>query len=69
METLSVRKTYMYRLKPTPQQERELERVLGLCRWLYNTAVEQCKMWWQRGQGKGGRGQRSGLAGRAAPFG
>jgi putative transposase len=53
METQSVRKTYNYRLKPTPEQERELERVLGLCRWLYNTALEQRKIWWQRGQGKG----------------
>ena len=53
METQSVRKTYKYRLKSTPEQERELERVLGLCRWLYNTALEQRKIWWQRGQGKG----------------
>ena len=53
MEQQSVRKTYKYRLKPTPEQERELERVLGVCRWLYNTALEQRKIWWQRGQGKG----------------
>ena len=36
-----VRKTYKYKLTPTPQQERELGRVLGLCRRLYNTALEQ----------------------------
>jgi len=36
-----VHKTYKYKLKPTLQQERELGRVLGLCRSLYNTALEQ----------------------------
>lgn len=37
----SLHKTYKYKLKPTPEQERELERVLWLCRRLYNTALEQ----------------------------
>jgi putative transposase len=37
MET--VRKTYQERLRPTPQQERELERVLWRCRTLYNAAL------------------------------
>jgi putative transposase len=36
-----LRKTYKYKLKPTPKQERELERVLWQCRRLYNTALEQ----------------------------
>ena len=36
-----MRKTYKYKLKPTSAQERELARVLGLCRSLYNTALEQ----------------------------
>ena len=36
-----MRKTFKYKLKPTPEQERELGHVLGLCRWLYNTALEQ----------------------------
>jgi transposase len=35
-----VRKTFKYKLKPTPEQERELERVLWQCRRLYNTALE-----------------------------
>jgi putative transposase len=39
MHQRTVRKTYKYKLMPT--QERELARVLGLCRWLYNTALEQ----------------------------
>jgi putative transposase len=41
MEQPTVRKTYKYKLTPTPEQERELGRVLDLCRWLYNTALEQ----------------------------
>jgi hypothetical protein len=40
MEQQSVRKTYKYKLIPTPEQERELGRVLGMCRALYNTALE-----------------------------
>src|SRR6516162_9238672 len=48
MEQPTVRKTYQYKLKPTPEQERELGRVLGLCRWLYNTALEQRIIAWKR---------------------
>jgi putative transposase len=48
MNEQTVRKAYTYKLKPTPQQERELGRVLGLCRWLYNTALEQRIIAWQR---------------------
>jgi putative transposase len=40
MEQWMVRKTYQYKLVPTPQQERVLGRVLGLCRSLSNTALE-----------------------------
>jgi len=46
----SVRKTYKYKLKPTPAQERQLEEVLWHCRRLYNTALEQrITLWKQRG--------------------
>jgi transposase len=46
----SVRKTYQEKLKPTPQQERELERILWRCRTLYNAALEQrITLWRQRG--------------------
>lgn len=44
----SLRKTFKYKLKPTPEQERELERVLMLCRQLYNTALEQRKTAYER---------------------
>ncbi len=37
----SLRKTYKYRLKPTPEQERTLERVQWACCRLYNTSLEQ----------------------------
>ena len=48
MNEQTVRKAYKYKLKPTPEQERELRRVLGLCRWLYNTALEQRIIAWKR---------------------
>jgi putative transposase len=47
MDQHVVRKTDKYKLVPTPTQEQELARVLGLCRWLYNTALEQRIIAWQ----------------------
>jgi len=41
MEQQTVRKTFKYKLVPTPTQERGLGRVLGLCHHLYNAALEQ----------------------------
>jgi putative transposase len=41
MEQQTVPKTCKYQLMPTPTQERELGDVLGFCRWLYTTALEQ----------------------------
>src|SRR5262249_4976008 len=52
MDTTTMRRTYKYKLKPTPEQERELARVLRGCRVLYNTALEQRITWWRRGQGR-----------------
>jgi putative transposase len=48
MEQPTLRKTYKYKLKPTAEQEREFGRILGLCRWLYNTALEQRIVAYQR---------------------
>jgi putative transposase len=48
----SVRRTYKYKLSPTPAQERALKVVLSRCHALYNVALEQRKTWWERGQGK-----------------
>jgi putative transposase len=49
-----VRKTYKGKLNPSPQQERDLERelkrVLMLCRHVYNAAVAGRRdAWWMRG--------------------
>ena len=50
MEQQSIRKTYKYKLKPTPEQERMLERVLMLCRHVYNAAIgERREAWRMRG--------------------
>ena len=46
----SLRKTYKYKLKPTPDQERQLEGILWRCRRLYNAALEQRIIAWQRSQ-------------------
>jgi putative transposase len=46
------RKTYKYKLTPTPLQAQALETVLARCRTLYNVALEQRKTWWERGQDK-----------------
>jgi putative transposase len=42
------RKTFKYKLEPTAEQERELERVLLLCRQLYSVALDQRITAWQR---------------------
>jgi len=44
----TLRKTFKYKLKPTPKQVRELERVLGLCCQLYNVALEHRKTAYER---------------------
>src|SRR5215469_7107664 len=48
MDQQSVRKTCKYKLQPTAQLERELERTLMRCRTLYNVALEQRITAWQR---------------------
>src|SRR6185369_779736 len=48
MNQPSVRKTYQEKLRPTPAQERVLDEVLWRCRTLYNTALEQRIIAWQR---------------------
>jgi putative transposase len=53
MEQYSGRKTYQYRLLPTPEQEQVLAVVLLRCRTLYNCALEQRKTWWGRWQSIG----------------
>jgi transposase len=50
MEQQIVRKTYQYKLRPTPEQERKLKRVLPLCRHVYIAAIaERRETWRMRG--------------------
>jgi putative transposase len=44
----TVCKTYKEKLRPTPDQERQLDVVLWRCRTLYNVALEQRKTAWER---------------------
>jgi Helix-turn-helix domain len=48
MEQQAVRKTYKYKLKPTPDQEWALDRTLMLCRHIYNAAVEERREAWRK---------------------
>jgi putative transposase len=48
MDPATVRKTYKEKLRPTPDQARQLDMVLWRCRTLYNVALEQRKTAWQR---------------------
>jgi putative transposase len=45
METVC--KTFKYRLYPTAEQDAILAQTLGLCNWLYNTALEQRRYVWR----------------------
>jgi putative transposase len=45
----TVRKTFKYKLKPTPAQERALDRTLMLCHHVYNAAIEERREAWQKG--------------------
>src|SRR5690242_7392652 len=44
----TLRKTYKYKLKPTPHQERALAFVLRRCCELYNAALQERKEAWQK---------------------
>jgi putative transposase len=43
-----IRKPYKYKLKPTPEQARQMETIVWRCRTLYNTALEQRKIAYER---------------------
>src|SRR5271165_1714232 len=42
-----VRKSNKYKLDPTSSQMATLARTMGLCNWLYNTALEQRIIAWK----------------------
>jgi alpha-ketoglutarate-dependent taurine dioxygenase len=48
MAEQTVRKTHKYKLKPTPEQERALDRTLRLCRQVYNAAIGERREAWQK---------------------
>ncbi len=48
MEQQRVRKTYKFKLKPTSDQERMLDRALMLCRHVYNAAIGERREAWQK---------------------
>jgi putative transposase len=48
MDEQIVRKTYKYKLKPTPEQAAAMEFVLRRCRELYNAALEERREAWQK---------------------
>src|SRR5262244_1458154 len=47
MEQQSIRKSYRYKLKPSPQQERMLDHTLMLCRHVYNAAIGERREAWR----------------------
>jgi len=47
MEHQSMRKTYKYKLRPTPEQERLLDRTLMLSRHVYNAALGARREAWR----------------------
>jgi len=51
-QTETGRKAFKYKHQPTPAQELVLNRLLLLCRWLYNSALEQRLTWRRRRQGQ-----------------
>jgi putative transposase len=48
MDTRTARKTFKFKLKPTPAQEQALAFVLHRCRELYNAALEERRDAWQK---------------------
>ena len=48
MEQQTVHKTFKYKLKPTPEQERAMAFVLRRCRELYNAALQERKEAWHK---------------------
>ncbi len=45
-----IRKANIYRLYPAPEQARQMARIAGSCRFVYNLALEQRRDWWKPGR-------------------
>jgi putative transposase len=48
MDEQTVRKTFKFKLKPTPEQERAIASVVRRCRELYNAALEERREAWRK---------------------
>ena len=48
MAEQAVRKTFKFKFKPTPEQERMLDRTLMLCRHVYNAAIGERREAWRK---------------------
>ncbi len=48
MNEQTVRKTFKYKLKPTPEQEQALAFIVRRCRELYNAALQERRDAWQK---------------------
>jgi putative transposase len=48
MDEQTVRKTFKYKLNPTPEQEQAIEFVLRRCCELYNAALQERRAAWQK---------------------
>ena len=48
MAEQAIRKTFKCKVKPTPEQERMLDRTLMLCRHVYNAAIAERREAWQK---------------------
>ena len=48
MDEQAVRKTFKYKLQPTPEQEQVLAFVLRRCRELYNAALQERRDAWHK---------------------
>ena len=43
-----ITKTYKFKLEPTKEQKEKIEWTLDMCRWLYNSALEQRRIAWEK---------------------
>lgn len=50
------RKAATFRLYPTPDQDAEMARIAGACRFVYNLALEQRRDWWRQHKATTGHG-------------
>src|SRR6516225_2377850 len=48
MEQQGIRKTFKFKLKPSPEQERVFDRTLMLCRHVYNAAIGERREAWRK---------------------